>query len=782
MVIFSLDEFGDFEGIKEEKDAVFIGGIMFDDKENPNCIREERKRIAAYYKEVINEAGERIDRQLRYPWDLHFYNNSSLTKAEMGKAIGTVKSIVAETLGEFLKHGTFRGREPQYICGNQEKELGPREGEYYIYAIIKSKDGKAERIRDNAESLLLDTYASNLYQHMATEAIHRAVFQNPVLEKKTKFSLDIATRVSDTMPLNCDRAKQYKSLGYTGVKKRGELKEPVKTVDGELGVYYKLTNEDIYRTALEEFVANRNDNEAVITSMNVNPIIYNDSVNDMEFLYLADSICSLFSYGLKCKERNSEDEWLRELYSRGEKLLDQDRLLIFAYDSADVYFTKALEAYQAEDYYKALSLTYDAKQRKGEFDRFYYEHWYSFILARMYESRDIEAFSRAVNRVYDSQLTNTYDQNKGLYILEQLEKMVPVMRKEISTPEKQKEFFYLYETLMIAYTHMGKSMEAEGYYRKAKKYANRVSTEEYLRARSILSVCYCDNFEWEKALIIASENAQFTSLLSDMKMKIDGQFAVDGYIAECKAISQLAQVYAFMRDGRAEELFKEALGKMQMKSADYYITESYLLHYYIDKGDKGSFEKYAEDYFDGRTDLNSRFEYIICNGLRKDPIINFRFAMYVFVKSAYVFYINDVDAILWEKIKNIRTQIVNREMVNKEEADSLSEGHPMEIIYKYLVLFAIHFSDTESERDFMQLLKKSIGSSAVSETLYIIERMSELTIAEQKADIIEAQRLLDEIVIIINDNFPKVAQEQKVVKRKDELLGIYKKYFSYMFT
>ena len=47
------------------------------------------------------------------------------------------------------------------------------------------------------------------------------------------------------------------------------------------------------------------------------------------------------------------------------------------------------------------------------------------------------------------------------------------------------------------------------------------------------------------------------------------------------ALSQRAQIYAFMEDSRAEDDFLMALETMDPETPDRLITESYLLHYYI---------------------------------------------------------------------------------------------------------------------------------------------------------------------------------------------------------
>ena len=83
MLLYSLDEFGDFEGIKQENKPVFIAGLIYDDKNNDNEIANERKRIEAYYKAVIDEV-KTEDEDFQYPSALHanwdMQRNSTIVK------------------------------------------------------------------------------------------------------------------------------------------------------------------------------------------------------------------------------------------------------------------------------------------------------------------------------------------------------------------------------------------------------------------------------------------------------------------------------------------------------------------------------------------------------------------------------------------------------------------------------------------------------------------------------------------------------------------------------
>ena len=55
MIIISLDEQGHFES--ENKEPMFIAGLIFDDLNDEKEEKNERQRIEAYYTAVMNNLG-----------------------------------------------------------------------------------------------------------------------------------------------------------------------------------------------------------------------------------------------------------------------------------------------------------------------------------------------------------------------------------------------------------------------------------------------------------------------------------------------------------------------------------------------------------------------------------------------------------------------------------------------------------------------------------------------------------------------------------------------------
>ena len=56
MFTYALDEYGDFEGLKNVNEPIYIGGLIYDDQSVNGEEVIERKRIQAYYEAVISDA------------------------------------------------------------------------------------------------------------------------------------------------------------------------------------------------------------------------------------------------------------------------------------------------------------------------------------------------------------------------------------------------------------------------------------------------------------------------------------------------------------------------------------------------------------------------------------------------------------------------------------------------------------------------------------------------------------------------------------------------------
>ena len=127
----------------------------------------------------------------------------------------------------------------------------------------------------------------------------------------------------------------------------------------------------------------------------------------------------------------------------------------------------------------------------------------------------------------------------------------------LSSSTERNTKYLLYDAGMAVYTHIGNSVLAEKYYKKCTEIADAVGLEDYLTTREIH--------------------------ISDI--------SENGSVSLGRTYSQDAQILAFLRDKRAEAQFQNALNCFLYSSVDYKITQSYLLHFYLDNYEKGRYRE-----------------------------------------------------------------------------------------------------------------------------------------------------------------------------------------------
>ena len=210
-----------------------------------------------------------------------------------------------------------------------------------------------------------------------------------------------------------------------------------------------------------------------------------------------------------------------------------------------------------------------------------------------------------------------------------------------------------------------------------------------------MAVCLSDEFEYEESQKLSEENKYFYEELIPLRHLIlnDDEEQTVVYGITC---SQLGQAYAFQRKTEAEDIFREALKSMgDTDSPNYLITASYLLHYYIDMKMKEKYEMLAQQYFGGKSGLREQFYFILSEGNKGwQGRFSMKFALYVFVRAIYTFYMDRISDRFLDKLLHIKREA---EKTGPEAARQLS-GHPWEIIYKYLAFIA-HDKGYEEEAD-----------------------------------------------------------------------------------
>ena len=162
----------------------------------------------------------------------------------------------------------------------------------------------------------------------------------------------------------------------------------------------------------------------------------------------------------------------------------------------------------------------------------------------------------------------------------------------LSSSTERNTKYLLYDAGMAVYTHIGNSVLAEKYYKKCTEIADAVGLEDYLTTRNLMVVSCCDCFDLDRAETISAENISYQEVLSDVKKEIHiSDISENGSVSLGRTYSQDAQILAFLRDKRAEAQFQNALNCFLYSSVDYKITQSYLLHFYLDNYEKGRYRE-----------------------------------------------------------------------------------------------------------------------------------------------------------------------------------------------
>ncbi|MDD5833328.1 MAG: hypothetical protein PUC98_07610 [Clostridiales bacterium] len=804
MLTFSLDEYGDFENTQKSKKPVYIAGVVFDDNNRSSNKKSdetavERRRIEAYYKAVIKEAAARAAEDAKkgmidpkyadpktyfvYPQALHSDSdprrNSTVVKA--------VKTVVNKTMPEFIQKGTFNGKTLNDKKGN--RPFPERVGRYHIFVMIKSDKGIEELLGDNINILSKDNYGVNLYFHMVDTLITYLLFYNPVLDNVSDVVLDIATRSSSTLTPDSPLSMEYKKQGLRPIK--------IDSTRDDSDVRFSLTNADVFRTVIAEEMTDA-DKPTLKIDFKAVSINYGSKAYAMEFLYLADSICSFLGYNVG---GSSADEWIWTIYDRCKNLTESDDNLVFGYDSADRIFSKAWMKYLDGDYFNALRICYSFYRKHSNalsgqpgpasrvsrgFVSFYNEHWFRLIEKKMLENPDLHSFSMAVESLYNSLNSNNMSHDICMDIFLQLKKMVDPLKERSSelAIDLKRVIYRLYDIGISAYCHIGDSLNAIKNYELITEYADSVGLEEFLNTRNKLIEAYTDTFDYDKALELADTNLRYQHLVDDIKGIVLSENVSAN--SSCGSIlSQRGQIYAFKRDPQAEADYRNALSCFSPDSADYKMTQSFLLHYYIDIGmhycnaanapgvEAGAREvktgapevntgisgaeaytrareaylKEAQSYFNNESSLTKQLNYILSLSKYKKPVISVPYAVLVFVKALYVFRLDELSDSLWDKLLHIEQKIAK----NTKDPTWHFSGHPSELIFKYLRFIALARHDSAAVKLIPQIIS---GINYSGDTVKCICDFAEIELLEKSGDSNRADHKAEQLCDFLITRFP----------------------------
>lgn len=665
MIAISLDEQGDFEHMDIETQAapVFIGGMIYDDGGEAEGMLQEKKRIRRYLSAVCRQA------EASFPQDLHVNTNADNTDK-----VRLVKQKISETLGQFLSKGIIPADE-----GKPEENGIVRSGRYYVFALVQYRTHRKAYRGENVSTFVRDDYAGNLYIHMAEEIVERIIFHNPILEDMDGIEMELATRRAVLTGENRHiRAQEYQKLGYKE-DLDPEHKEPDKRI-------FLLSNADIYRTAIEREMFAEEKGDINIQKFSVKSIYYGTPTKNysMEFLYLADIICSMLGFK---PDTSTPEAFIGDMASRAGQYTGHNAHLIFAYDPVDTIWEKAWRRLEEKDYFGALDYSFEGAVSDSPYAPYYKEQWFPKILEHMMRHPDVDAYGEALRKLLCSTRVNNLSQDKLISIYRALEQ---VLEQVNFRREEDKAVLYsLYDAGVAAYCHIGDSRNAERCFEKCREFAKYTELETYLRTRNKMVVYLTDDFSFSEALELAEENIDFQNEVQALRKLLLGE--EDASLGHAYALSQYGQIASSLHLTKAEEAFLKALDILKAKRTDYLQTQSYLLHYYLEMGEKEKYKEQAEEYFGGNHNLSRQLDYLIREGSResvsgKGPDFSMKFALYVYIKAVYRFYLNEISDELEDSLCHIEGTVLK---AGKQKALNLLNGHPMEIIYKYLALIAL---------------------------------------------------------------------------------------------
>ncbi len=676
MITISFDEYGRFEE-KELKNSPIsmIAGFLYDDKDVQGERESELIRINKYLIEVCSAAGG------NFPDSLHFNRSNKNGRS------AAAEDAFSKTLAEFLKKGTYNRKQLT------DKE---RKGEYYPFCYIKTKAGKTEILPGYADDTHGDTSLSNLYIRMANDVISRMIFNNPVINNIKKVYFDLPTRSYSLDSIPEEDKKRYKAQGYS-----------VKNQHNKDMVY--LTGLDSFRSAIEREMYHSVYATPDIEAIDVRPIRYeyNNTFGTEEavkdgFLYMADMLCAVIH-----RDSSGRDITLSSISKIPARVesISGSKSLSFFYDKTDEYYAKAYDCIRKKKYTLALEYIYDGTEFKSECRDIYRQKWFALLLDMLKKDVEPKAYADAVSDFNVLSRSNNLEQNKLVFVAKKLEEMMEGI--QFDKDDQKAVLFDFYQTAATAYNHIAKTKEARRCIKKADEYAGYVSLETRLDMRNKEVVSLCDSLDFSMAVLSAGKLHKVWDAVMDLRERSFGEKDISS--GARRAYSQLGQIYAFAGDPRAEMCFDRAI--RPGRDADSLISMSFLLHYYADQCMKKKYDAKMKEYCDGKEDLNEQLEYIVKEGAKgRNALISMKFALYVFVRGAYLFHMEEIskDKVIRNRLLKLDESIVS---ISPGAADQIN-GHPWEIIYKYIAFIAKECKEEKTARDYMDKTEKILKKDA----------------------------------------------------------------------
>jgi len=440
--------------------------------------------------------------------------------------------------------------------------------------------------------------------------------------------------------------------------------------------------------------------------------------------------------------KDLNEGYAQVIRKRMRMLNNRPENMFYYYDDVDTYYEESLQSVLQGQLFETLSSMYDGRHLcKGNVKRYYVKKWFPVVEKLFVEHCSKNTYQDALRKARTYRVSDNIAQGRFLYIFEMLE------QNKGDLLDKATEY-QLYDLGISAYTHVGNPYKAEECFEKCLSLANYVEESDVRESKNRMITVYNDQFRFKDAETMAAGtlgvnhqdyNQETKSGIKGFAKFIRGLFSTKNDDPEnsqnlidqiapptmrktsYKAWSSLGQAYAFERAPEAEDCFIKVLDVLKdEKTADYYITLSYLLHLYIENGEQEKYEECAKDFFNDEADIEKQLDYLMDEGTRKtSPRFSFKYALYIYIKAFYVFY-KDLEQYqpLLRKLTHIDTTV--RTMVPEDRLqDSFLTGHPWEIIYKYAALLEAY--DTDGKYDSSN--RRNIKESVRTQKEFIIDRI-----------------------------------------------------------
>ena len=450
------------------------------------------------------------------------------------------------------------------------------------------------------------------------------------------------------------------------------------------------------------------------------------------FLYLSNFLCGHFSYYGKLHTLVNDTSRFETIRKLTDELNGGAPNLLFVYDDVDINYEQAMIDFCRQNYVAALSSMYDGAHGDSKFAEFYRTEWFPHIEELIHGEMDIRGIKRAIQDLADYADDINCNANKLAYMFKHLEQLVINLENEDLLDGRIAYAFY--DTGMTAFNHVGNSSLSEYCFTECRHWSRYVPIEDYLLTLKRHAVTFVDCYLYKDALQISRDIVSMEEHIQTLRAKLYGS-DISASISLGQAYSQLGQVYAYLQDPDAETFFKKALSIFDDKSSDAYRTQSYLLHYYIEAGDKASYEQLAVDYFGDNHTLADQLSYIQSLPEQEVPVQSMAFALYVYVKALYVLYRDDIDVFITNQLRHIEQDIRKAVLIN---------SHPWELIYTYLSLIALQAGNNPLAIVWRDKIKNAVynpGKSIKHRMIYGLMRFY-----EQVNDVATAQNYREQLI------------------------------------